>query len=492
MRAAGAGTAFRARFVEGPILRHVVVMAATGSVGLMAIFVVDLANLFYISRLGEQELAAAIGFASALLFFTTSVALGIAIAATALVSRALGAGRRDDARRMASASLVYMGLAGALLGFGGLPFLDPLLRLVGAGGRTHELAWGYLAILLPSTPILGLGMCLSGLLRSVGDARRSMYVTLAGAVATALLDPIFIFGLHLGVQGAAIVGCISRLVLLAVGLHGAHVVHRLLGRLDLPRFGPDARTISGIALPAILTNVATPIASAYVTAQMARFGDAAVAGQAIVDRIVPVAFGAVFALSGSVAPIVGQNFGARRFDRVWWTIAESLRVVTVYVLLMWGVLFLLQDALVRLFAAQGLAADLVRLFCTWLGVGFLFTGALFVANAAFNNLGFPLLSTLFNWGRATLGTIPFATAGAALAGAQGVAVGYALGSVVFGVVGVAAAFWVTARLDRVAGEPPPPLWRFTPPSADNLGESAAASFATDAPAGPEPAASTDE
>jgi Na+-driven multidrug efflux pump len=217
-----------------------------------------------------------------------------------------------------------------------------------------------------------------------------------------------------------------------------------------------------------------------------------VAGQAIVDRIVPVAFGAVFALSGSVAPIIGQNFGARRFDRVWRTLAESLRVVAVYVVLMWGVLYFMQDALVRLFAAQGLAADLVRLFCTWLGGGFLFTGALFVANAAFNNLGFPLLSTLFNWGRATLGTIPFATAGAALAGAQGVAVGYALGSVVFGVVAAATAFRVTARLDRVPGEPAPPLWRFTPPAADNLGESAAASFSTGAQAAPESAAAADE
>ena len=491
MSVAATGTAFRARFVEGSVLRHVVVMTATGSVGLMAIFVVDLANLFYISRLGEQELAAAIGFASSLLFFMTSVALGIAIAATALVSRALGAGRREDARRLGGASLLYMGAASALLGFGGLPFLDPLLHLIGAEGRTHALAWGYLAILLPSTPLLGLGMCLSGLLRAAGDARRSMYVTLAGAVVTALLDPIFIFALELGITGAAVAGVVSRLVLLAVGWHGAHA-HRLLGRPDFRRFGGDARMLSGIALPAILTNVATPIASAYVTAEMARFGDAAVAGQAIVDRIVPVAFGAVFALSGSVAPIIGQNFGARRFDRVRRTLAESLRVVTVYVVLMWGALYFLQDALVRLFAAQGLAADLVRLFCTWLGGGFLFTGALFVANAAFNNLGFPLLSTLFNWGRATLGTIPFATAGAALAGAQGVAVGYALGSVVFGVVAAATAFHVTAHLDRVPGEPAPPLWRFTPPAADNLGESAAASFSTDVQAAPESAAAADE
>src|SRR5687768_15382577 len=96
------------RFVEGSTLRHVVVLTATGSVGLMAIFVVDFLNLFYISLLGEQELAAAIGYAGTLLFFTTSLCIGISIAGTALVSRALGARRREEGRRLATSSLIFM------------------------------------------------------------------------------------------------------------------------------------------------------------------------------------------------------------------------------------------------------------------------------------------------------------------------------------------------------------------------------------------------
>ncbi|HQS48423.1 MAG TPA: MATE family efflux transporter, partial [Xanthobacteraceae bacterium] len=78
-----------AKFLQGSIMRHVAVMAATGSIGLVAVFLVDLLNLFYISLLGEAELAAAIGYAGTMLFFTTSVALGIMIAGSAVVSRAL-------------------------------------------------------------------------------------------------------------------------------------------------------------------------------------------------------------------------------------------------------------------------------------------------------------------------------------------------------------------------------------------------------------------
>lgn len=73
------------KFTQGSTMRHVIVMTLTGSVGLMAVFVVDLLNLFYIARLGEQELAAAIGYAGSVLFFLTSFAIGLSIAGTALV-----------------------------------------------------------------------------------------------------------------------------------------------------------------------------------------------------------------------------------------------------------------------------------------------------------------------------------------------------------------------------------------------------------------------
>ncbi|NJL08190.1 MAG: MATE family efflux transporter, partial [Methylacidiphilales bacterium] len=78
-------------FTHGSTFKHVVVMTSTGSVGLMAIFAVDFLNLFYISLLGEMELAAAIGYAGTVLFFATAVSIGVTIAGTALVSRALGA-----------------------------------------------------------------------------------------------------------------------------------------------------------------------------------------------------------------------------------------------------------------------------------------------------------------------------------------------------------------------------------------------------------------
>ena len=93
-----------AKFTTGSTLRHVIVMTATGSVGLVAIFIVDALNLFYISLLGVQELAAAIGFASTLLFFTISWRSASPSPVRRLVARCLGRGSREEAARMGGAS----------------------------------------------------------------------------------------------------------------------------------------------------------------------------------------------------------------------------------------------------------------------------------------------------------------------------------------------------------------------------------------------------
>jgi putative MATE family efflux protein len=440
-----------AKFTTGATMRHVVVMTATGSIGLVSIFIVDALNLFYISLLGVEELAAAIGFASTLLFFTISVGIGFTIACGALVARCLGRGDREEAARMGGASLVFMGATTAAITALVWPFLRDLVVLMGARGETLEFAVRFLQLVFPSTPIIALGMCTTGILRGVGDARRSMYVTLGSGLAAAMLDPVLIFGLGLGLDGAAISTVIARIVMVAIGIHGAHHVHRLVRLPDRAGLAEAARPFFSIGLPAVLTQLATPVGNTYVTIEMAAFGDQAVAGWAIIGRIVPVAFGVIFALSGAVGPILGQNFGARRFDRIVSTMRDSLTVTVVYVAIVWALLALFADPVASLFGAEGMTRELIIFFCHFAAGSFLFNGALFVASAAFNNLGYPTYSTLFNWGRSTLGVIPFVWAGALFFGVKGAVAGWGLGAVVFGVVSVIVCFHV---IGSIAAEPP--------------------------------------
>jgi Na+-driven multidrug efflux pump len=273
-----------------------------------------------------------------------------------------------------------------------------------------------------------------------------MYVTLSGAIATTVLDPLFIFGLGLGVTGAAIVTMIARIIAVAVGLNGAMRKFDLVALPSVETAKVDVKAMMSIAIPAVLTNLATPVASAYTMRVFSGFGEAVVAAFAIVERLTPMAFGVLFALSAAVGPIMGQNLGANLIARVRQVLTDCLILAATHVVVVSIVLGFAAPFIIKLFGAQGETARLVVFVCTYGGVLWLFLGAIFVANAAFNNLGSPLFST----GRATLGTIPFVTLGAAHFGPEGGYVGLIAGSTLFGAAAVFAAYDVTARLAKGA------------------------------------------
>ncbi|MGD9784276.1 MAG: MATE family efflux transporter [Hyphomicrobiaceae bacterium] len=445
-------------FVDGSLLRHILVMSGTGAVGLMAIFVGDLANIFFLSRLGDEAVVAAVGYASSIQFLTISIGIGLAIAAISRVSPALGAGHRIRARRLSTNAHLWTLVVSTVLAAAVWLSIDPLLELFGAQGRTQALASSYLTIIVPFLPLLALAMTSSAVLRSVGDPRRAMYITLIGAITNTVLDPFFIFTLDLGIEGAAIASAISRLSVITVGLYGVLAVHRLATRPRWRTFIADARPLAAVAIPAVATNVATPFANAYVTMAMASHGDSAVAGWAIIGRIIPVAFGAIYALSGSIGPIIGQNHGAARPERMRDSLTLSLGVTVGFTIAAWLALALTAEMLAQTFRATPEAASLIVLFCRWLSPLFVFLGWLFVANAVFNTLGRAHYSTMLNWARATLGTIPFVLAGGHLMGAKGVLIGNMVGSVLFGCFAVALCY----RLIRWLYPDLPPHSRMPP------------------------------
>ena len=436
------------KFTTGSTLRHVAVMAASGAVGLVSIFAVDLLALLYISWLGNVNFTAGVGYGTTVLFLSTSFNVGLMIASSALVSRALGARDKVRARRLAGSTTAISLVAASLIAVLMMAVMDPLLTLLGATGETHAVAWRFLMICMPSNFLLALGMCFSGTLRSVGDARRAMFVTLSGGIASAIIDPILIFGLELGTDGAAIAVTLSRVVFCLVGYHGVVRIHDLMRKPTFLETVEDLKPMVGIAVPAVLTNIASPVAGAYMTSVLAPYGDEALAANAIISRLVPVAFGTVFALSAAIGPIFGQNLGARNIKRVRRTLTDGLIFSAASVMVAWIVLYLAQEQLIAVFHATGRAADLVRYFCVVLAGTWMFHGALFVANASFNNLGAPVLATVFNWGKATIGTVPFAIVGAQWGGAEGAFLGQGIGAIAFGIVGVWAAYQVINRVER--------------------------------------------
>jgi putative MATE family efflux protein len=439
--------AVQAKFLQGSIMRHIVVMTVTGAIGLMAVFLVDLADLYFLTQLKNTNITAAIGFAGALAFINLNLSIGTGIAAAALVARNMGMRNPARAKEFATSSWLFTILVSTAYTLLIALFLPQILSVLGATGETLRQAKLFIWTLTPGFIFLAAALSCSFSLRGIGSAQRAMYITLSAAIATLVLDPIFIFKFGWGIQGAAAANAISDFIAFLVGMHGLVIVNKFLGRPSFAGLKRDFSEIWKIAFPAVLTQLATPFTIIYTTRLVAPFGDEAVSASAIIGRLVPVAFGVIFSLSGSVGPVIGQNFGAKNFDRVRQALRDGMMFSAIYTIIVSILIYFLRNHIAGLFNASPRATELVVFFATYVGVSWAFAGAQFVGSAAFNNLGRPGLSTWFNWGKATLGTIPFALVGAAYWGPEGIMAGTAIGAILFGFASAWAAFRVVDRLD---------------------------------------------
>lgn len=435
-----------AKFTTGSTMRHVVVMTLTASLGLSFMFLVDFLALWWISQLGDETLISAVGFAGTIQFFVISIAIGMMIAAVALVSRALGQRDGDRARRIATASLIYATVAQAGIAALVWVFRHDILAASGATGEAAAIGAQFLAISLPSLPLIALGMGSSAILRAHGEAWRSMMVTMSGGLVALVIDPVLIIWAGLGVEGAAAAIVISRAVMAAMGLYWVALARGMLARPT----GADLRVFAlpfiGIAVPAVATQVSTPFGNWILVRAMAEHGDSAVAGLGVVARLQILAFGGIFALSGAIGGIIGQNHGAGLSARVRQAYLDALKFCVVYTLVVWGLMALASDLITASFNLTPEGAEVVHAF-TYVAAGsFLFTGALFVSNAAFNNLGRPFWATASNWFRDGLLMAPIAFGMGIWAGAEGVVWAQGVANVIAGSIAVFAGWRLVTRL----------------------------------------------
>lgn len=453
------GRRIDARFVTGSPMRHVVVMTMSGSVGLSFLFLVDVMALFWVSRLDDVVLVAAMGFAATLQFLVVSLALGMMIAGVALVARNIGAGRPDDARAFATTTILVSTAIQTVLATLTFVFRHDLLALTGAEGETLEVAAHIVSITVLSLPLIAIGVACAGILRAAGDAWRSMLVTLIPGMLIGVLDPVLIIWSGLGVTGAAISLVVSRVFMILIGLTWMIRRHDLLARpsaIDLRR---TIRPLMGIAGPSMATQSSTPIGNWLLTLAMAPFGPEAVAGLAVSLRLIMLVFGGIYGLSGAIGGIIGQNFGAKRLDRVRRAYLDALIFCAGYTAVAWALMSLLAPHIIAGFGITGTGQGVIRAFCYVFTASFLFNGALFVAASCFNNLGKPMWATYANWARDLLLIYPLAVLSGAYFGATGVMVAPALANVI---AGTGAALLGLVLINRLLASNPPALDESSP------------------------------
>lgn len=436
------------QFTDGSLMRHVAVMSLTSSVGIMAIYIVDLLDILFISMLGHKEMAAAAGYGSTVLFFVSTINLGLSIASGALVAQAIGERSKHRAREIAmTAALIAIGV-GIVVPILMVPYLPAMLHVIGARDDVLVMAQSYLVIILPATCFSGVSMTAIAVLRSRGVAKWSMYPSLFGALVNLIMDPILIFGFNLGLEGAAAATVMARAATLALAIYASAYMRRGFTRIGWTQFRRDAPPIARYAVPAVVSSIAAPVGQAIIMRYIAKFGPEAVAGLAVIGRLAPVVFSVVNALCGSIGPIIGQNFGAGKTDRARAAYFKALIFLGGYVVLVVVVLSLFRVPIADAFGAEGMTREILYFYCGPLATIAFFNGTIFISNAAFNNVGYPGYSPILNWARNTIGILPFVAVGEYVMGVWGVAYGFLLGAVVFSILSI----WITIRLKPFAAE----------------------------------------
>jgi Na+-driven multidrug efflux pump len=409
----------RAVFNQGPVARHVLVMSSTSALSLLAVFLVDIFTLVYVSMLHDPLLLAATGVAKVLIFLNSAVASGLIIAAATVLSQRIGhRAAKASSRLVTHLMLMVIAASGAAAALQ-LALLAPLTHWLGADASTYEAARVFIWLTLPFSVLQSAMQMSAQILRTAGDSRRALWVVLSGAATLAVADPVFIFGFGLGLEGAGISYALSALVSLGLGVYWLRTRLGMSFILNLRLLRLHSVKVMQVGLPAMVANLATPVGLTYLVSSIGAYGTSALAAMSVMDRVMQFSYCAFFALPSALAPVLGQNIGAHRQARAASAIAFSRKLVVGYGLTVWAVLLLVADAIANTYELEGVGRDIFLAFCHVGGGLWALIGLDFVSIAVFVTMGRPWLVAMFAWLRATLGTVPFVLGGIHLFGAAG-------------------------------------------------------------------------
>lgn len=406
--------------------------------GIVAILMFNLVDTFFIGMIGSEALAA-VSFTFPVTFVMMNTALGIGIGASATLSRRLGAGDHQQGKILSTHAVMLAAVLAVPMSVLGWWTIEPLFRLLGAQPDSIVLIKEYLEVWYLGLPLLYIPMIGNAVIRSTGDTKTPSVIMAIAGLANGIMDPILIFGVGplpaLGIQGAAWATLISWLMatLTVVWVLGRR--NRLLSRHAL-QTGVLASwaSILRLGMPAVATNCLPQVASAIITRLVAVFGAAAVAGYGVGTRIDAIALVVVIALSSSIAPFIGQNFGARRIDRIDQALRMSLWFSTGWGLALTVLLWLGAPWVARVFSEDPAVIGAVVLFLWSLPISYGSQGAMMLIGTSLNALHRPLDATFFTVIRLFILTIPFAWLGSKLAGLTGIFVGMSFANILAGVL----------------------------------------------------------
>ena len=421
-------------FTDGELPRHVLRLSGFMILGFLAMTIAQLVEAVYLGMVGTRELAA-VAFAFPVVMALGAATRGIGVGAGAVLARAAGAGDRARMSRLTSHALVLVLAFNLICAAALMSGSRPLFALLGAEGEILDLVTSYIAIWAVGFPAFGLSMVGTGLMRSLGDPAYPGVVMTTGSALQIVIGPFLIFGWlglpAMGLEGAAWTFVAARGASFLLALYWFLIRERVL-RLSATGFLDSARAILHVGVPAMATNLIGPVSTAIVTRLLAGLGVAVVAGFGIASRIEAVVSMVVIGIASSAGPLVGQNWGARLYDRVWAALKLCYRYCLVWSVIAACIMWLGGAFFVSLVNDEEAVVATATAFLYIVPISIGFMGMLNVANGAFNALSKPWPPLLLSILRLTVFYVPLALVARHFFGYVGVFAAIAVSDIALG------------------------------------------------------------
>ncbi|MDK2891960.1 MATE family efflux transporter [Methanohalophilus sp.] len=387
-------------------------LSAPATVGMLVSGLYNIVDTIFVGRaLGDASVQgiAAIAVSFPVLMISMAISLAIGLGGASIISRRLGSKDIEGAEKTFGNIIGMSIVLGTLVSIMGLVFMTPILELFGATPTILPFAREYLQILLYGTPIFMFSLVANNVARSEGNARVAMLTMVFSGVLNIILDPIFIFGLGMGIRGAAIATVISYFAsaffLVKYFMSGySSLVFRTH---DLRPDIPILKEVCALGLAPFTRNSSMSIVVVFVNNILAIYGgDVPIAVYGIFNRLFVFASMPLIGLLQGMQPIIGFNYGARNFERVLESLRLSLWISTLIAIFDFVLLYSLASFLFSIFTTDthlievGVSATRIMVLAVPL------LGIQFVSAGMYQALGKPLPSFILSMARQTIFLLP--------------------------------------------------------------------------------------
>ena len=432
--------------VQGNEKQHLIRLTVPLIWGILAIMTMNLVDTFFISQLGTNPLAA-IGFTFPVVTILSSLAFGIGTGASSVIARAIGRGDHSKVCSYTTQSIILAFSIAVGFAIFGLVTIQPLFALLGA---TEELIpyisqymgiW-YLGCFLIVVPMVG-----NAAIRAGGNSKLPGIVMMVVALVNIILDPIFIFGLfgfpRLEIYGAALATIVAYSVTFCISLYVLQFkLHMFSTRGCFNNVLEGWKAILHVGIPAIGTNLITPLSIIITTWLVARYSTESVAGYAVVSRIEQLCLIVLMALSTAIAPFVGQNWGADKIDRVEKAISMSYKFSILFGVGVAIALLMIATPFLSLFSQDPEVINAARLYIYTVPITFGLLGIVMIASSVANGIGQPTPALIMSALRLIIIYLPAAFYLSKHWGLLGIFAATAIANLI---VGLGAFFWSKSK-----------------------------------------------